>query len=1203
MSRLEKIVYLTKSQYNTLNTGGTTTVGGTTLNGINDDYIYITSDPFSVNDLDGVLPINRGGTGLTSIANNSMLIGNSNGEFTTINKTTSITSSSTDSEIPTAKAAYTYIYNNVLYKSGGTMTGVITAKSAQYDDSITSSTCCAINMANSNIIGLNSIYTCDTSDGASEGIHFYRDATHFDSLWMANGNIYFVPNRALGTSTNAANSEKVVRMPASITDGTALIASGTNGFTSLRGIRNNTSVGALGWTSSSTDITLVTTNTIAYWDGRYQTTNNASNLEYCKKGKFGNLAIKDSLSYSDVSAAPAAGSTSITTLGTITTGTWNGSVIASNYITHQTINQDGITGATINRYGECSIAAATAAKTVTITNGTVPTLDTNAKGLKITVKFTNVNTADNPTLNVNSKGAKNIFHRGSQITNGTNKNLLAGVCDFIFDGTQWHLVGNYYDTTYSSQTAASGGTTLSLVTTGEKYTWNNKSNLTIGSASTQAMAGNTTVTNVAITADTTTNASYPLVFGTTSTTAAKTEDLQKNSTKFYVNPSTGNIQATKFNSYTLASACEKTVATSISAADTSTALPTAAAVASFVEGKGYVTSSGVTSITLTQGAGITVSNSGTAITSTGSRTISITGMDTSSGSTTKWLNQKGGWSTPTAANVGAAPSTHYHSGSDITSGTVSGTYLGVMTGATSSAAGTKGAVPAPAAGDQAAFLQGDATWYKLNVRNGTGTGSIVLGGVGEQGSNSLPTATADNAYAQGVWTTASGKHSHAEGYGTTASGNASHSEGSSTTASGWTSHVEGSGTIANHAYQHVFGEYNIGDTSTAASTERGNFIEIVGNGTASNSRSNARTLDWEGNETISGYLCSKSSVIDASKANNNVSSALYPSTFDIRDSANRIISRQEIIVDPSGDIGGYWWLKNYDTNGNAVAKKGIVMWVNKSGTMTYNISDPDNFRSAISAASSSHTHSADDITSGTLPISRGGTGSGDRKTALNNLLSIASNPTTTSTDTTDYWGSTLGSGVYWYGQTGLLNGQPSQYGFLINIGFNNNSDKFQIFKEQRDGALNIRGFNTAGTSGWRKILDSSNWSSYCAPASHTHTVSQISNWYNNFTCTLLWTNSNVGSSFAAQTVYLSQSAANFKLLLISVRHSTGTANYQMCIVNPDGNDGKISNAGYSDNGVRTVTVSGTSVAFTVAQHGSSSTANTYCIPYKIWGLA
>ena len=34
----------------------------------------------------------------------------------------------------------------------------------------------------------------------------------------------------------------------------------------------------------------------------------------------------------------------------------------------------------------------------------------------------------------------------------------------------------FTDTTYSSQAAASGGTTVSLVTTGEKYTWDNKAN-------------------------------------------------------------------------------------------------------------------------------------------------------------------------------------------------------------------------------------------------------------------------------------------------------------------------------------------------------------------------------------------------------------------------------------------------------------------------------------------------------------------------------------------------------------------------------------------------------------------------------------------------------------------------------------------------------------------------------------------------------
>lgn len=139
---------------------------------------------------------------------------------------------------------------------------------------------------------------------------------------------------------------------------------------------------------------------------------------------------------------------------------------------HQTIKQDGVTGATVNRFGTCSTAAATAAKTVSVTSGTFSL----EAGARVTVKFTNANTADTPTLNVNSKGAKNIYSKGSQITTGSNKSLLAGTVDFIYDGTQWHLIGNYIDTntTYSSKSAASGGTDVSLCTTGEKYTWNSK---------------------------------------------------------------------------------------------------------------------------------------------------------------------------------------------------------------------------------------------------------------------------------------------------------------------------------------------------------------------------------------------------------------------------------------------------------------------------------------------------------------------------------------------------------------------------------------------------------------------------------------------------------------------------------------------------------------------------------------------------------
>ena len=109
---------------------------------------------------------------------------------------------------------------------GGTMTGVITAKSSAYADD---GTTCAINMKNSNIIGLNSIYTADASDNAGEGIHFYRDATHVDTLWMNGGDLLFVPNRALGTSTTKANSQKVGRFTANPTSGQVVITDGTTG--------------------------------------------------------------------------------------------------------------------------------------------------------------------------------------------------------------------------------------------------------------------------------------------------------------------------------------------------------------------------------------------------------------------------------------------------------------------------------------------------------------------------------------------------------------------------------------------------------------------------------------------------------------------------------------------------------------------------------------------------------------------------------------------------------------------------------------------------------------------------------------------------------------------------------------------------------------------------------------------------------------
>lgn len=102
--------------------------------------------------------------------------------------------------------------------------------------------------------------------------------------------------------------------------------------------------------------------------------------------------------------------------------------------------------------------------------------------------------------------------------------------------------------------------------------------------------------------------------------------------------------------------------------------------------------------------------------------------------------------------------------------------------------------------------------------------------------------------------------------------------------------------------------------------------------------------------TISGNLTYKNNAIDASKADNNVSSTQWPTVFNITDTAGRIITRQEAVVTTDGKIAGYWYVRNYDTSGTQVAQKGIQMTMDTAGTLTWTVSDAANFRTAISSA-------------------------------------------------------------------------------------------------------------------------------------------------------------------------------------------------------------------------------------------------------------
>ena len=146
--------------------------------------------------------------------------------------------------------------------------------------------------------------------------------------------------------------------------------------------------------------------------------------------------------------------------------------------------------------------------------------------------------------------------------------------------------------------------------------------------------------------------------------------------------------------------------------------------------------------------------------------------------------------------------------------------------------------------------------------------SISLGRVGDIGAGSSAVgmhviASGDCSHAEGNSTQALGNSSHAEGwsseasgdYGSHAEGNnttasgtyGSHAEGSTTTASGESSHAEGNSTKASSKYQHVQGKYNIEDTANK-------YAHIVGNGTTNIKRTNAHTLDWEGNAWYAGKL-------------------------------------------------------------------------------------------------------------------------------------------------------------------------------------------------------------------------------------------------------------------------------------------------------------------------------------------------------------
>jgi hypothetical protein len=126
----------------------------------------------------------------------------------------------------------------------------------------------------------------------------------------------------------------------------------------------------------------------------------------------------------------------------------------------------------ISHYATCSTAAATAAKTCTISNFSLVT------GARVFVRFSYANTAASPTLNVSSTGAKAIYYKNAAIP--ANYITQYTVLEMVYSGSYWYVVGDltkYLVDTLVSPTSLYSSTTGIYAAADKTWKYTTVSNL------------------------------------------------------------------------------------------------------------------------------------------------------------------------------------------------------------------------------------------------------------------------------------------------------------------------------------------------------------------------------------------------------------------------------------------------------------------------------------------------------------------------------------------------------------------------------------------------------------------------------------------------------------------------------------------------------------------------------------------------------
>ena len=163
-------------------------------------------------------------------------------------------------------------------------------------------------------------------------------------------------------------------------------------------------------------------------------------------------------------------------------------------------------------YGVCYTAAATAAKTVSITGFVLK------KGASVRVKFAYSNTASSPTLNVNDTGAKSIVYSGYSSLLEKYYWKSGDLLTFTYNGAFWELADDA--SRKNARTIWANDTTAATVTAGT-VTFNSNTFICNSNNFKVTSAGTVTATNFtasgAFTGGVTSGTGYGMKLGTDGT--------------------------------------------------------------------------------------------------------------------------------------------------------------------------------------------------------------------------------------------------------------------------------------------------------------------------------------------------------------------------------------------------------------------------------------------------------------------------------------------------------------------------------------------------------------------------------------------------------------------------------------------------------------------------------------------------------------